>query len=81
MFEVKYKHRQSKFFVVRYLRPKLLKTVHFVPVQEVLALASQPGLTVKRVTALQQNQRPLLKLEDRRRRRMQEVLKVMRSWR
>ena len=66
---------------MKYLLPKLLKTVDFVPIQEVLALASRPTLTVKRAAALQQSQRPLLKLEDRRRKRMQGVLKVMRGWR
>ena len=66
---------------MKYLLPKLLKTVDFVPIQEVLALTSRPTLTVKRAAALQLNQRPLLKLEDRRRKRMQAVLKVMRVWR
>ena len=65
----------------KYLCSKLLKTVHFVPIQEALALASRPSLTVKKAAALQQNQRPLLKLEDRRRKRMQAVLKVKRVWR
>ena len=59
----------------------VLKTVHSVPVQEALALASRPGLTVKKAAALQQNQRPILKLEDRRRKRMQEVLMMKKVWR
>ena len=59
----------------------VLKTVHSVPIQEVLALASRPGLTVKKAAALQQNQRPILKLEDRRRKRMQVVLMMKKVWR
>ena len=57
------------------------KPIHFVLIQETLTPASRLALTVRRAAALQLNQRPLLKLEDRRRKRMQAVLKVMKIWR